>query len=59
MSMMNKIFAEKDIEISALYARCVETSKRINWDLEENERNSRIFHASRNFLDNTHYGIKE
>lgn len=52
MNIMSKVFAEKDIEISALYARCVATSNRMNWDLDENEYNDHIFDVSPKFLIN-------
>ena len=59
MNMMTNIFAEKENEISALYAKCVQSSNRINWDLDENDNNGRIFDVSALFLLKTLQGIKE
>jgi len=50
MTMMEKIFLEKQMEISALYARCLETSNRINWTLENETENGQVFDSSDKFL---------
>ncbi|MBT5074904.1 MAG: hypothetical protein HOJ34_07460 [Kordiimonadaceae bacterium] len=61
MNMMSNIFSEKDIEISALYAQCIQTSNRMNWHLDENKisKEARIFDVSQLFLLNKLQDIKE
>lgn len=51
MNMLNKILLEKEMEISALYARCLETSNRINWNLEDQHICGRVFDRSQGFLE--------
>ena len=53
MNMMNKIIAEKEIDTSARYARCIETSKRVSWDIDLDVIRGRHFDISDKFLPNT------
>ena len=59
MNMMNKIIAEKEIDTSARYARCIETSKRVNWDIDLDVIRGRRFDISEKFLPDTLSQVEE
>ncbi len=59
MNMMNKIIADSEFDTSARYARCIEVSKRINWDIDVDVIRGREFDVSEKFLPDTLSKVEE
>lgn len=59
MNMMNKVIADSEFDVSARYAKCIETSKRINWDIDEDVIRGREFGVTQKFLPDTLSKVEE
>lgn len=57
--MMNKVIAESEFDTSSRYAKCIETSKRINWDIDKDVIRGRQFDISQKFLPDTLSKVEE
>lgn len=53
MNMMNKVIADSEFDTTARYAKCIETSKRINWDIDKDVIRGRQFDVTQKFLPDT------
>lgn len=59
MNMMHKVFADSEFDTTARYARCIEISKRINWDIDNDVIRGREFDVSQKFLPDTLSKVEE
>lgn len=59
MNMMNKIVVDSEFETTARYAKCIENSKRVNWDIDKDVIRGRVFDVSQKFLPDTLSKVEE
>ncbi|MBT6329607.1 MAG: hypothetical protein HOJ34_07465, partial [Kordiimonadaceae bacterium] len=59
MNMMNKIVSDNKTDTTARYERCIENSKRVNWDIEKDIIRGRTFDVSQKFLPDTLSQVEE
>ncbi len=59
MNMMNKVIADSEFDTTARYAKCIEVSKRINWDIDEDVIRGREFDVTQKFLPDTLSKVEE
>ena len=53
MNMMAKITTNNEVDVFTRYAKCIETSNRVSWDIEDDVIRGRHFDISQKFLPDT------
>ncbi len=50
MNMINKVIADSEFDTTGRYAKCIENSKRVNWDIDQDVIRGRQFDIKQKFL---------